>query len=361
MLSLHTPLFIQLLFWTLVQGVPNPEPCRGSCNGRDPGFIRRTSDGKYFRFQSYNGISISSAPSMEGPWSAPKSMLPQGSSINLPGKHDLWAPDVYKVNDEYHVYYSVSTLGSRNSAIGLATSRTMEPGTWADHGSIGVQTTTSDNFNAIDGNLFEDGDGTFRFNFGSYWGGLYQLGMNGDATKASSLSSAINLAYEPGSNHGIEASYLYRNNDDYFLFFSWGQAGDFDIHPPPKGKEYRIKACRSSKASGPFTGPDGRPCTEGGGMTVLASHDDIFGPGGQGVMTHPEYGPVLYYHYSNTKIGMSNADQLIGWNRLDLSSGWPAVTNAQVENKFFGISLEPSTLPSSRPKFLRSHLRLVDH
>lgn len=164
----------------------------------------------------------------------------------------MQAPDVYKVNDEYHVYYSVSTLGSRNSAIGLATSRTMEPGSWTDHGSIGVQTTTSDNFNAIDGNLFEDGDGTFRFNFGSYWGGLYQLGMNGDATKASSLSSAINLAYEPGSNHDIEASYLYRNNDDYFLFFSWGQAGDFDIHPPPKGKEYRIKACRSSKASGPF-------------------------------------------------------------------------------------------------------------
>ncbi|OAX79984.1 hypothetical protein ACJ72_05690 [Emergomyces africanus] len=326
MLSSHTFVLFSLLFWALAQGVPNPQPCRGACNGRDPGFVRRTSDGRYFRFQSYNGISISSAPAMEGPWSSPESMLPGGSSINLPGRRDLWAPDVYKVHDQYHVYYSVSTLGSRNSAIGLATSRTMDPGSWTDHGSIGVQTTTSDNYNAIDGNIFEDQGGSFSFNFGSYWGGLFQLKMNGDATRTSPQSSATNLAYEPGWNHHIEAAYLYRHNSDYYLFFSWGKAGEYDIHPPPKGEEYRIKVCRASQSSGPFVSrPDGRPCTEGGGMTILGSHDEVFGPGGQGVLTHPDHGPVLYYHYTNTSIGWSNAEQLIGWNRLDFSSGWPAV------------------------------------
>ncbi|EGE77129.2 murein transglycosylase [Blastomyces dermatitidis ER-3] len=322
--SLRSLLLIPLLFWAPVKAVPHPEPCRGACNGRDPGFIRR-ADGRYFRFQSYNGISISSAPSMEGPWSAPRSMLPQGSSINLPGRRDLWAPDVYKVHDEYHVYYSVSTLGSRNSAIGLATSRTMEPGSWTDHGSVGVQTSERDNYNAIDGNLFEDADGSLRFNFGSYWGGLFQVGMNNDGTRTAPLSSAVNLAYEPGWNHHIEAAFLYRHHNDYYLFFSWGKAGDYDISPPAPGEEYRIKVCRSPMPSGPFVGSDGRPCTEGGGMTVLASHDNIFGPGGQGIMTTPEYGPVLYYHYTNTDIGWSNAEQLIGWNRLDFSSGWPVV------------------------------------
>ncbi|OJD16075.1 hypothetical protein AJ78_03748 [Emergomyces pasteurianus Ep9510] len=325
MLPSNTFAVILSLFGAFVRGVPNPQPCSGACNGRDPGFARRTSDGRFFRFQSYNGISISSAPSMEGPWSTPESMLPGGSSINLPGRRDLWAPDVYKVHDQYHVYYSVSTLGSRNSAIGLATSRTMEPGSWTDHGSIGVQTNSNDNYNAIDGNIFEDQDGSFSFNFGSYWGGLFQLEMNGDATRTTPLSSAINIAYEPGWNHHIEAAYLYRHNSAYYLFFSWGKAGNFDTEPPPQGQEYRIKVCRSSKSSGPFAGPDGRPCTQGGGMTVLGSHDEVFGPGGQGVMTHPELGPVLYYHYTNTSIGWSNAEQVVGWNRLDFSSGWPVV------------------------------------
>ncbi|KAK2773958.1 hypothetical protein FQN53_003894 [Emmonsiellopsis sp. PD_33] len=281
MLSRLSLLLIPLLFHDTVLGVPNPGQCIGPCNGRDPGMVRRTSDGRFFRFQSYNGISISSAPGIEGPWSAPKSMLPGGSSIDLPGNKDLWAPDVYKVHDLYHAYYSVSTLGSQISAIGLATSPTMDPGTWKDHGSIGVQTDGSQNFNAIDGNLFEDKDGAFSFNFGSYWGGLFQLEMNGDATEATPLSTAINIAYEPGWNHHIEAAYLYRNLNDYFLFYSWGKAGDFDTQPPAPGEEYRVKVCKSSSSSGPFVGPQGKDCKEGGGMTVLASHDEVFGPGGQ--------------------------------------------------------------------------------
>ncbi|PGG99307.1 hypothetical protein AJ79_08574 [Helicocarpus griseus UAMH5409] len=325
MFSSFALLLIPLFFGALGRGQPNPGACSGFCNGRDPGMVRRTSDGRYFRFQSYNGISISSAPAIEGPWSDPYSMLPDGSVINLDGRFDLWAPDAYKVHDLYHVYYSVSTLGSRDSAIGLATSPTMEPGSWTDHGSVGVQTKGTDNYNAIDGNLFEDKDGAFSFNWGSYWGGLYQLEMNGDATQTTPMSTAINLAREPGWNGHIEAAYLYRHHDDYFMFFSWGKAGDYDTNPPPPNEEYRIKVCKGSSATGPFVGPAGRACTDGGGATILSSHGEIFGPGGQGVITHHEYGPVIYYHYTNKTIGWSNDEQLIGWNRLDFSSGWPVV------------------------------------
>jgi arabinan endo-1,5-alpha-L-arabinosidase len=30
---------------------------------------------------------------------------------------------------------------------------------------------------------------------------------------------------------------------------------------------------------------------------VLASHDNVYGPGGQGVIADPSLGSVLYYHY----------------------------------------------------------------
>jgi arabinan endo-1,5-alpha-L-arabinosidase len=65
-------------------------------------------------------------------------VLPNGSSIDNPGRKDPWAPDVHLVGDEYFLYYAVSTFGSQVSAIGLATSSTMEPGTWTDKGGVGV-------------------------------------------------------------------------------------------------------------------------------------------------------------------------------------------------------------------------------
>ncbi len=45
------------------------------------------------------------------------------------------------------LYYSVSTVGSQNSAIGLATSNTLEPGDWLDWGAV-VTSKAGDSYNA---------------------------------------------------------------------------------------------------------------------------------------------------------------------------------------------------------------------
>jgi len=34
---------------------------------------------------------------------------------------------------------------------------------------------------------------------------------------------------------------------------------------------------------------------------------------------------VLYYHYANPTIGLSDADYQFGWNVLNWSNGWPTV------------------------------------
>lgn len=74
----------------IVHGYADPGSCSGSCNVHDPGLIRRESDGEYFRFSTGNEISYTSASSIEGPWTAIGSVLPDGSSIDIAGYNDLW-------------------------------------------------------------------------------------------------------------------------------------------------------------------------------------------------------------------------------------------------------------------------------
>ncbi|KAI3478657.1 hypothetical protein L1887_59371 [Cichorium endivia] len=256
----------------------NPEPCSGVCvNAHDPGLIRR-DDGTYFRFSTGGKIAIHSAPAIEGPWKYECAMLPDGSSIQLAGNDDLWAPDVAKVGDEYYVYYTVSTFGVQNSAIGLATSPTMDCGSFKDLGTTGVESRAGDEYNAIDGNLLRDGN-TWRFSFGSFYSGLYSTDMQDPPTKSSGTDRQ--LAFVPAGEHAQEAPFM--------------------------------------------VDADGTSCTEGGGTTVLESHNNVYGPGGQGVYNDPTEGWVLYYHYVDTSIGYADGDKQFGWNKIAWNNGWPSV------------------------------------
>lgn len=69
---------------------PNPGACSGDCFAHDPALIKRSSDGKYFRFNTGGKIMIYDSPSLSGPWTYRGAAIPDGSSINLPGKDDLW-------------------------------------------------------------------------------------------------------------------------------------------------------------------------------------------------------------------------------------------------------------------------------
>ncbi|CEJ57518.1 Putative Arabinan endo-1,5-alpha-L-arabinosidase [Penicillium brasilianum] len=318
-LRLVTPV---ALLAALVRGYANPGSCSGACNVHDPSLIQRTSDSLYFRFSTGNEISYASASSIKGPWTTIGSMLPSGSSIDLDGNDDLWAPDAHIVDDLYYVYYSVSTFGSQSSAIGLATSATMEYGSWTDHGSTGIASSSSKAYNAIDGNLIEV-DGIYYMNFGSFWHDIYQVPMNSAATKAT--SSSYNIAYNATGTHAEEGAYMYKYGSYYYLFFSSGICCGYDSSKPAAGEEYKIMVCRSTSPTSGFVDAAGTACTSSGGTVVLKSHGTVYGPGGQGVFTDPSLGPVLYYHYVDTTVGYADSQKLFGWNQIDFSSGWPVV------------------------------------
>ncbi|CAO2651505.1 Nn.00g040750.m01.CDS01 [Neocucurbitaria sp. VM-36] len=307
---------------TLVYGYADPMACSGVCtNAHDPALIRR-DDGTYYRFSTGGKIAIHSAPSITGPWTYKGAAIPSGSKINLNGKDDLWAPDITKVADTYYLYYSVSSFGVQDSAIGVATSTNLD--SWTDHGATGISSKAGKNYNAIDGALYWDGS-KFVMSFGSFWGDLFSVNMANPPLTTLSGAASTNIAFKPEGEHAQEAAFIAKNGNYHYLFFSVGKCCGYDASRPAAGQEYKIQVCRSTSATSGFVDKAGKKCTEGGGTTVLESHGWVYGPGGQGVYYDPSIGPVLYYHYVDTRIGYADGQKRFGINKIDFSSGWPVV------------------------------------
>ncbi|KAL5113404.1 hypothetical protein ACEQ8H_008727 [Pleosporales sp. CAS-2024a] len=326
---------------TVVYGYPNPMPCTGTCtNAHDPSLIRR-DDGLFYRFSTGNRIAVHTAKSITGPWIPKKqAAIPNGSKIQLAGNQDLWvsagappvdvesyvdkivqAPDVRKIGDKYYLYYAVSTPGSRNSAIGVATSTNLD--TWTDHGATGISSTTRDNYNAIDGALHWDGT-NFVMTFGSFWDNIFVIKMQYPPTRVMSGTTKVQIAHKPAGDHAQEAPFLVRIGDYHYLFFSAGNCCGYDKKIPEAGEEYKIQVCRSKTSTRNFVDMQGTPCTQGGGTTVLKSHGYVYGPGGQGVFVDSG-NSYLYYHYVDTRSGYGDGDKKFGINAIDWSSGWPVL------------------------------------
>ena len=337
---------------------PKPEPCLGYCSSvHDPSIIHR-NDGTWFRFSTGGGIAIATAPDLIGPWRLRGSMLPQGSAIHIDPAQDIWAPDVSKIGNTYYAYYAVSLLGSQRSDIGVATSSSMDVGSWTDHGSIGIP--PSSDYNRIDPNWFRRSARDIPyFNFGSAWNAIYQTVLDPTMLKVAPNAPITRLAYNStppadGPFPSItEGSFLfqwgYKNTGNLvnYLFLSNGACCNAPQHPAAQGEEYKIFVCRSDRAMGPYVDRDGRDCLTGnGGTLVLASHNNIYAPGGQGAWWEPGMkGPVLYYHYGksrpthmalyrltsivDTNIGRDGPAFQFGFNYMDFSSGWPVLTTFQ--------------------------------
>ncbi|KAK5123111.1 hypothetical protein LTR85_003309 [Meristemomyces frigidus] len=327
-----------LLLPALVSAITYPPvgKCTGNCSGgvHDPNVVRR-DDGTYFRFTTNGRVNIATAPSISGPWTYRGAAIPEGSIIDLPGRDDIWAPDVIKSNGVYYMTYAVSAIGSLNSDIGVATSKTMEPGSWTDHGSIGVP---SGSFNRIDPNLMQlSPTSTPYLTWGSFWTDIWQIEMANTPLKVLSGQKPLHLEQNTtvrpqGRPTGpIEGSYQFRwtvgGKTYYYLFFSSGGCCNVPPNLAPPGEEYKIMVCRSESPTGPFVGKLGHSClTENGGTIVLQSHNDLLAAGGQGVMYDPGVGSVVvYYHYIKPSVGYAYKDFHFGWNKLDFSSGWPVV------------------------------------
>jgi arabinan endo-1,5-alpha-L-arabinosidase len=330
MRSLCKSIALLALSWQVAAEYPDPLSCSGVCNNtHDPALIQRASDGIWFRFSTGNKLSIHSASSETGPWEYKGFVLSNCSVIQVDGNCDLWAPDVTKVGNTYYLYYSVSVSGSQTSAIGVATSTELDVGTWTDHGSTGLESDPTKPYNTIDGTLLIDGN-NYILTFGSFWNDIYNVQLQDPLLSIVSDASVNHLALNATGTHSLEGSYLFHYQQYYYLFFSSGICCGYVDSLPAAGEEYKIMVCRSETATGGFVDANGVDCLKNGGTEVLASHGFVYGPGGQGVYATPDLGPVLYYHYVDTRVGYADGAKLLGINPIDFSSGWPVLSSAML-------------------------------
>ncbi|EJD36686.1 glycoside hydrolase family 43 protein [Auricularia subglabra TFB-10046 SS5] len=325
-------LFVSSLL-TLACAASYPNPIAGSANVncRDPATIYRPENQMYYTFCTGQGMRIMKAPALNGPWKKAGYVMPNNcSKVDIKGRCDLWAGDVAKINGQYVLYYSASQVGSAKAVVGVATSKTMEPGSWTDHGEV-LRSTGSLGFIAIDPNIIQ-ANGTLKLSFGSHMSGIFQADLKDIKTLKTKLPGRKLASYN-GRPH-VEGGFMYKSPDSpyYYFFFSDGITL-FGNGRPGKGGEYKVRVGRSKNPNGPFLDKTGDKLTakmpqSPAGSLALESHGNIYAPGGQSLFRDPvSKRDVIAYHYVKKDKGGS---ALLGFNYVDFKSGWPKLVEKKV-------------------------------
>lgn len=271
----------------------------------------------YYAYNMGNGIGIKESTDLEY-WKSIGSVFPskypyEWMSEEVPGG-SIWAPGVYKIGDLYYCYYCCSTSGSQNSAIGVAVNKTLEKGTkdynWVDKGMVIRSYKGVDDYNCIDPNIFIDDDGQPWLIFGSYWGGIKMRKIdpsNGMLDESDPTTYTLaNRTERPG---GIEAPYVIKRGDYYYLFCAFGNFAT----------KYYCGVGRSTSLFGPYVDRDGKPMMEGGNFAVTDYKDGITKVGHASVFRDPDGQDYLVSEYFWDDSGSMMLISTITWTE----DGWP--------------------------------------
>lgn len=181
-------------------------------------------------------------------------MLDRPSIINKGNRIRPWAPMTVERDGIFYCFYSISKLGSRESAIGVATTATGNidhegGGQWTDHGAL---THTGNGplshlhpyskTNAIDPAFIADQKtGKPYLVYGSYWDDIFQLPLSADLLSVENKRrpDARQLATLPGRKvKPMEGSFMSFKDPYYYLWFSYGKCCQFENGFPNIGEEY---------------------------------------------------------------------------------------------------------------------------
>ena len=243
----------------------------------------------------------------------------------------MWAPDIAFVNGRYRLYYSVSTVGSNRSTIGLATNATLDPAVagygWRDEGLV-VMSTPGDDFNAIDPAFLADAQGRHWLSLGSFWTGLKLFELDprtGKPLRPGEKPRAIARRPVPaGAPSIIEAPYIFAHGGYHWLIAS------YDYCCKGVNSSYYTVISRSKAVEGPYLGKDGSSMVEGGGTVLLRADlqekERFRGPGHAGHFRDSDGTDHLVYHaYDQQRRGAPVLRMAtLRWG----ADGWPVAERA---------------------------------
>jgi arabinan endo-1,5-alpha-L-arabinosidase len=300
-------------------GLPLEQTASRGIITRDPSTIVKCKD-EFWVF--YTGRGIPSFHSKDlvkwEPGPPVFQAAPEWTATAVPANRNMgyWAPDVIHLGNRYLLYYSVSSMGKMTSAIGLATTPTLDPADpayhWTDQGIV-VQSKEGGDFNTIDPAVFSDDDGTLWLAFGSYWSGIKLTQLDPKTGKRLHLEAAFtSLAY----NKSIEASFLYKHDGYYYLFVNWDSCC--------RGMEstYNIRVGRSRKITGPYVDKDGIDMLKSGGTLLLGNKGPLAGPGHAGILRDSGKTWFTSDFEGDSRMG---GKATLAIMPLKWESGWPVV------------------------------------
>ena len=292
-------------------------PLKGDLGVHDPVMIKAGST--YYIFATGNGVSVKTSTDRITWRNAGRAFAsaPSWHAQQVPGAEaSLWAPDISFRDGKFWLYYSISTFGSRVSAIGLATAASLDPANgatqWQDEGMV-VSTNGSSNHNAIDPNIVLDEAGKPWLFYGSFWTGLKAIQLDPATGKPAAAAPLISTAQHTA---GIEAPFVIRRGGWFHQFVSW------DACCKGASSTYNIRAGRSQRVDGPYADSKGVLMTAGGGDLIDKGDTRWRGPGHNGIFVERDTVFLVNHAYDAQNNGAS-----ILWIRpmYWTAQGWPTL------------------------------------
>ncbi len=318
------------------QMAPVGVPVAGMPFVHDPSTVVRFK-GKYYVYSTGRGIPFYSSP--DGvTWTREGSVfqqIPDAVHAAVPKNNgaDVWAPDIVRVGGQFYLYYAVSSWGSFQSVVALATNPVLDPKDpaykWTDRGVV-ASSDGKEDLNAIDPGVILAPDGTLWICYGSYHGTIDLAQLDPKSGLRLEGKSPVSIIASRA-----EASDIIFHDGFYYLFVN------HDSCCKGKDSQYNIRVGRSRTIAGPYLDKHDQPMTKGAGSLFLAAHDHRIGPGHFGrVLDYDEASDgserfSLHYEGEMTRGGRSTLDiRPLLWS----VDGWPVAGDNLTEGTYQIVS-----------------------
>jgi len=151
--------------------------------------------------------------------------------------------------------------------------------------------------------------------FGSFWSGIKLVQIDPATGKRIAPDSPV---YSLANNATIEAPYVYRHDDFYYLFVNWG------LCCRGVNSTYNVRIGRSKAITGPYLDKDGVDMLKGGGSLFLDRDGAAIGPGQVGIYTEGGVNLLTYHYYNAENRGKATLRvRPLAWGK----DGWPVLTS----------------------------------